>query len=431
MANQPGTSHELTEEIARLKKRIREFETAYGPNRELSRSVLDDTPLLAFRFLPDHRITRVNKAYCAYFSTGADELVGRSFLSPVHDDDRESVLQAVSLLTVESPAQQYEHRVILPGGEVRWQRWFSHAVFSDKGAIVACQSIGEDITEGKWTEMALRESEAFNRALINHLPQRIFFKNHNSIYLFCNDRYAQDLGIEAEDIAGKDDFAYFPAELAEKHRADDQVAMGGGGITDIEEPYEVAGKTFWVQTSKVPFRNDRGEVLGVLGIFADITARKQLEKKLKARERDLAEESSRLQDMNTALKVLLEKHEEDRKDMEAGIVVNVRKRILPYMEKMSRTFTRPIQREYADIITRNLNDVISPFLRRLTSAYRDLTPREIEVACLVHDGKTNKDIADLLNLSVRSVECYRDGIRKKLGLANRKTNLRTYLMTLD
>lgn len=207
--------------------------------------------------------------------------------------------------------------------------------------------------------------------------------------------------------------------------------MAGGEILEIEELYEVGGKTVWVQTSKVPYRNDRGEVTGVLGIFADITARKRVEKELKAREKDLAEESQRLQEMNTALKVLLQQREEDQKNMEKRVVVNVRKRILPYMEKMSHTFTKSIQKEYAHIITSNLNDVVSPFLGTLTSAYMDLTPREIEVACLVHDGKTNKDIANLLNLSIRSVECYRDGIRKKLGLSNRKVNLRTHLMSLD
>lgn len=431
MADRSKTSQVLSAEINRLKERIRTLEAEKGQDISFFRSVVEDTSLLVCRFLPDSRISYVNKAFCDYFGKSADELIGTSVMTLIPEADREAVMSNITSLKAESPVGKHEHPVILPGGEIRWQRWFNRALFDDQGKIVGYRSIGEDVTDQRVTEMSLRDSEAFNRTLIDHLPQRIFLKDLNSTYLACNDNYARDLGIHAGDIVGRDDFAIFSDELAEKYRADDQAVMTGGDILELEEPYEVGGKTLWVQTTKIPYRNDRGEVAGILGIFSDITARKRVEQQLKAREKDLAEESQRLQEMNTTLKVLLQQREEDQKDMERRIVVNVRKRILPCMEQLSRTFTKTIQKEYAHIITSTLNDVVSPFLRTLTTAYMDLTPREIEVACLVHDGKTNKEIAYLLNLSVRSVECYRDGIRKKLGLTNKKVNLRTHLLSLD
>jgi DNA-binding NarL/FixJ family response regulator len=153
-------------------------------------------------------------------------------------------------------------------------------------------------------------------------------------------------------------------------------------------------------------------------------------KALEKREQDLAAESCRLQEMNTALKVLLRQREDDRQEIEKKVLSNVRKLVLPYVEKLSRTPMSPVQAGYVDVIAANLNNVVSPFLRSLTTVHMDFTPREIEVANLVREGKTAKEIANLLNLSIRSIEFHKDNIRKKLGLSNKKINLRTHLMAL-
>ena len=162
----------------------------------------------------------------------------------------------------------------------------------------------------------------------------------------------------------------------------------------------------------------------------DITERNQAMEALEKREQDLAAESCRLQEMNTALKVLLRQREEDRQEIEKKVLSNVRKLVLPYVEKLSRTPMSPVQAGYLEVIDANLKNVMSPFLRTLMAVQMDFTPREIEVADLVRDGKTAKEIACLLNLSVRSVEFHKDNIRRKLGLSNKKVNLRTHLMAL-
>jgi DNA-binding CsgD family transcriptional regulator len=162
----------------------------------------------------------------------------------------------------------------------------------------------------------------------------------------------------------------------------------------------------------------------------DISERKQAIKALEKREQDLAAESRRLQEMNTALKVLLRQREEDRQEIERKVLANVHKLVLPYVEKLSRTLMNPVQAGYLEVIDANLKNVISPFLRTLMAVQMDFTPREIEVANLVKDGKTAKEIAGLLNLSIRSVEFHKDNIRRKLGLNNKKVNLRIHLMAL-
>lgn len=131
---------------------------------------------------------------------------------------------------------------------------------------------------------ALRKSETLNRTLIEHLPQRVFLKDRSSNYISCNASYAGDLGISPEQIVGKDDYAFFPRELAAAYRADDQVVMHSGQPKDAEETYVVEGVARWIHMVKVPYHDDEGRVVGVLGIFEDITDRTRA-----AREREQLE----------------------------------------------------------------------------------------------------------------------------------------------
>jgi PAS domain S-box-containing protein len=136
------------------------------------------------------------------------------------------------------------------------------------------------IEERKQAEDALRRSERLNRNLVEHLPLRILVKDRSSVMLFCNMNYANDLGVTPAEVVGKDAFAFHPPDIAAAYHADDRDVMDRGVTKDVVEPYEIAGEERWVHTLKVPYRDERGEVIGVLVVFEDVTAGKLLEKQL-------------------------------------------------------------------------------------------------------------------------------------------------------
>jgi PAS domain S-box-containing protein len=142
-------------------------------------------------------------------------------------------------------------------------------------------TFARDFTERKRVEQRLRESEAKYRTLLENLPQKVFHKNENSVYVACNENYARDLGIESQEITGKTDYDFYPRELAEKYRADDARILRSGQIEEIDEGYIQDGEHRTVHTVKVPLRDDQGTPSGILGIFWDITEKKRVEEALR------------------------------------------------------------------------------------------------------------------------------------------------------
>ena len=132
--------------------------------------------------------------------------------------------------------------------------------------------------------IASRISMDAYRNLIGHLPQRIFIKDLNSVYISCNEKYARDLGITPEQIAGKDDFAFHPEKIANRYQIDDQEVICSGQPKIIDEPYFIKGKEHWVHINKIPHYDDNNNIVGVIGIFEDITERRNTEEELKVSE---------------------------------------------------------------------------------------------------------------------------------------------------
>ena len=121
--------------------------------------------------------------------------------------------------------------------------------------------------------------------------------------------------------------------------------------------------------------------------------------------------------------------DEDKQVLEEKVLFNIRQLIEPCLEKLKKSRLTDRQITLLGILESNLNDIVSPFARSLSGSFMKLTPTEIQVANLVRQGKSTKEIADLLNLSRKTIEFHRENIRAKIGIKNKKINLRTYLLS--
>jgi DNA-binding CsgD family transcriptional regulator/PAS domain-containing protein len=163
----------------------------------------------------------------------------------------------------------------------------------------------------------------------------------------------------------------------------------------------------------------------------DITALKLVEEALRESREELKEQKQSLEEANIALKVLIKQRENDKLDLEKNVLTNVKELILPYVEKLKEAPLKPRNKTLVEIIENHLKDIISPLLQKFLNAQIILTPQEIKVVALIKDGKSSKEIADILNISETTVNFHRKNLRKKFGLKNRQMNLRSYLMSMS
>ncbi|MGD8760813.1 MAG: LuxR C-terminal-related transcriptional regulator [Desulfobacteraceae bacterium] len=163
----------------------------------------------------------------------------------------------------------------------------------------------------------------------------------------------------------------------------------------------------------------------------EITDLKLTEEALRKSREALEEQKQSLEETNIALKVLLKQREDDRVELEKKVLSNVKELVLPYVEKLKNSRLRPKDKTLAEIIENHLNNIISPLLQKFTNAKILLTPQEIQVAALVKDGKTSKEIADILNVSEATVNFHRKNLRDKFGLKGKQANLRSYLLSIS
>jgi PAS domain S-box-containing protein len=147
----------------------KKMEAAILESEEKYRNVVEDQTEMISRFLPDGTHVFVNEAYCRYFGMKRDEILMHRFLPKIPVEDQERVKHFFESLTQERPVDTIEHRIIMPGNSIKWQRWSDRAIFDSSGKVVEYQSVGRDVTEKKEAEEALRQSQDELRAACEQL----------------------------------------------------------------------------------------------------------------------------------------------------------------------------------------------------------------------------------------------------------------------
>jgi PAS domain S-box-containing protein len=270
----------------------------------------------------------------------------------------------------------------------------------------------------------LKESEKKYRNIFENAQEGIFQSTPDGRFISANPSLASMFGSETPE-----ELIELITDIPEQLYADParrlelvDILTHAGVVQDFEfQVRRQDGVIKYVSMNARGVRDEHGKMLYYEGTVQDITEKKAAEKTLEA-------ERQSLEEANTALKVLLKHREEDRKELEEKILANVQQLVMPHVKKLKKNVLDPVQQMSIGLVESNLNEIISPFLHNIQGF--KFTPRQLEVATLIREGKTTKDIAGFLNVSKDAIDLLRFQIRKKLGLNKEKTNLQSYLKSL-
>lgn len=179
--------------------------------------------------------------------------------------------------------------------------------------------------------------------------------------------------------------------------------------------YRRDGTEFWNEWHVEPIKNDEGNITHYIAIQHDITDRKRSEQAIEQK--------------NAALSEILQQIEFEKAKIKEGVAMNVEQVLLPALKKIRRKGTA-IDKKYIDVLEKNLKDMTSSFGIRVSDKQIKLSPREVEIANLIKNGISSKEMASMLNISFKTIETHRNRIRKKLEITRKDVNLTTYLKTL-
>ena len=267
---------------------------------EMKYKLLAEQSIQGLTIIQNDQYVYVNPAFAFLVGYTVDEILS---MSPeegwdlIHPDDRKYLLQLASdrRSGIKIP-MPYEYRFVRRDGSVRWVQAFSGDI--EYEGIPALQVMLIDITEAKSTEARLRSSQEMLQTVMNTIPEYVFWKDIDSIYLGCNENFALVSGVDTPDnIVGKTDFdlAWRDVEAELFKALDQEVIRTDRPHMNVISPQRQADdRDAWIEINIVPLHNEEDKVIGVLGTYHDITEKRIAEDNLiksEAKYRSLAEQS--------------------------------------------------------------------------------------------------------------------------------------------
>ena len=439
-------------------KRMQE---ALRKEKEFNATLVQTSPAFFVAIGGDGRTLLMNDAMLKALGYTQDEVIGRNYLSTfVSREDWPALRNGFEAPPSEGGFQAMENRVRTKDGSALIVEWHGRHVLGKDGDLDFFFALGIDVTqrklaedelrrhrdhledlvrertdrlsstneqlqreiaERKQAERALQKSETMLRAIFDQTFQFIGVLRLDGTVVQVNKTAMDFVGTERDEIEGLPFWmtSWWIHSPKEQARVKAGIERAAAGELVRFETTHVAhdGRTVYMDISIKPVRNREGRIVLLLSEGRDIT--------------DLKAQSRSLEEANIALKVLLKQMEEKKRDDQENVLANLKQLVLPYIERLKRCPLGSEERAIVGTLESNLKNITSPLIQRLSATALRLTPMEIRVAHLVREGLSNKEIAELLGLSLNTISSHRYKIRSKLGLKNKGKNLRTHLLSME
>ncbi len=434
-AGNPAGLWSIVHDITERKKMETELRTAKDYLRTVFNNVYDAI-LIHDR---DGKVIDVNDKMLEMYRISREEAIGLNVLRDYSLTD-ESMVESLSnwdkVMSDEHIFTEWKARRPKDGSVFDVEVFLTKLSLPDGDYIL---SNVRDITERKHAEAVLKESEEKYNQFFKTSRDCVFMTSNDGRIIDINDAAVKLLGYSSREELLKVKVPDLYAEPEDWIKHTNIISEYGYGK---EYPVNFRRKDGSIRQTLVTSaaRYDmNGNLIGFQETVRDVTEQRLNEKELKKyrekleimvaeRTKELEEKTKNLQEVNTTLNVLLKKRDQDKKNLEENFVANIGSMVLPYLEKIRKNNLDAQQQFCLDAVEKNLDKAVSPLLKNIQQF--NLTLREIQIASLIKDGKTTKEIADALGIAAGSISTHRKNIRKKLSL-DRASNLQSKLRFLE
>jgi len=433
---------EMTLYVAKVDAERKQAEESLRESEEKYRELVENANSIILRYDLNGKIIFFNEYAQRFFGYRQDEILGKDVMiivPKVESSGRSLGTLAQDILEIPEEFEENINQNICKNGEIVWISWRNKAIKDSEGKVIGNLAIGQDITARKQAEESLRESEEKFKLLAAATIEGIAF-HEKGLILDGNDRFVEMFGYDS--VTEMLDMKINVTQLASPKMRE---IVGKNATEGYSEAYEAEGLRkngsifpIILHGRQIPHE---GKIVRLTSV-RDITEQKkaeealqkahdELEQRVEERTRELELQKKSLEELNIAMKVLLKKRAEDKTEVEENVMTNVKKLILPYFDKINQTKLDDYQKAFLNILESNLDEIVSPFTRKLSLKYLSLTPREITIVNMIKIGYQSKKIAKLMKISPRTVDTHRKNIRSKIGLGKKKGNLRSHLLAFE
>jgi PAS domain S-box-containing protein len=375
-------------------------------------------------------LTYVNEAFLTMWGyESAREIVGHNAVEFWKDKEKAQAiadsLQETGVWTGELVAERKD-------GSAFAVHLSTNVVKDPAGTPLCLMASFIDVSNLKQAEATLKTENEKLRVIMEQSPLGMSVTAKDGQYYHLNPKFVEIFGYTREDIPLIRDWLHkaYPDKNYRKEVIAAWIA-NRERCKHGEDSHQIVTVRCKDGSDKtIHFRSVVLEAGQQLTIYEDITEHQQTLDALKKREAELEIKTRTLEEMNATLRVLLGKRDEDKKEFSEAVMLNLRERIIPVLQRLKMGPLNPQQASFVSILESTLNDICSPFTRALSETHRGLTPTEIQIANFIKEGRSTKEIAEIMNLSPRTIDTHRDHLRRKIGIKNKKANLRSHLLSL-
>ena len=366
------------------------------------------------------------------------EVLGKYFFD-FFDPDEKAILKQKALKTFESKKRyrKFINRNVRKDGKMVILSTSGVPIIDKKGVLIGYRGADTDITEQHEAVEALRINEEHLRSLMESASGFAIYRlvydresPHSLRVVFVSPSIDDILGI-LETMKFETWFEHVYPDDVERMSEANKRAFETGRLDEVCRMFNnKTGQWRWIHSIATG-----GETEGVWnnyvnGILIDVTDKQIAFETLKKREKQLKQRALELREANTALTVLLRKREQDKNDIQERIFANLKQLVFPFLSEIRKYNSGPALLAIIEILESRLTDLAASFSLKLSSPNIGLTPTEIRVAELVRQGQQSKQIAEVLSISYKTIQTHRENIRKKLGIKNKKINLRSHILSI-